>query len=101
MAAEQTPSQDRTESATPRRREQARSEGRVARSAELSAAASMLAGTALLAILGGPVLAAFATRTLRESARTLALGPMSAPAAVGLLRTVTQGFILALLPFTL
>lgn len=45
-------SSDRTESATPRRRQEARDEGRVARSADLNAAVGLLAGLALLYALG-------------------------------------------------
>jgi flagellar biosynthetic protein FlhB len=101
MADEQPTSQERTESPTPRRREQARTQGRIARSQELSAATAMLAGAALLATVGGPALAGFAARTLRECARALASGPMTASAATGMLRTGATGFVLALLPFAL
>jgi flagellar biosynthesis protein FlhB len=44
---------ERTESATPKRREEARSEGKVARSTELTNALALLAGVAGLAFLGG------------------------------------------------
>lgn len=44
---------ERTESATPKRREEARGEGKVARSTELTNALALLAGVAALAFLGG------------------------------------------------
>jgi len=45
-------SEERTQPATPRRREEARAEGRVARSADLTAAAGLLAGVLALHLLG-------------------------------------------------
>jgi flagellar biosynthesis protein FlhB len=44
---------ERTERATPKRRDEARSEGKVARSTELTNAVALLAGVAALAVLGG------------------------------------------------
>src|SRR5690606_9659232 len=44
--------QERTESATPRRREQARRKGQVARSRELNTMAVMLTGAGTMAVLG-------------------------------------------------
>ncbi|MCC6581381.1 MAG: flagellar biosynthesis protein FlhB [Phycisphaeraceae bacterium] len=49
---------DRTESATPRRRQEAREEGNVARSTDLSAAASLLASVLLLHAFGFKILTA-------------------------------------------
>lgn len=100
MADEPT-TQERTESPTPRRRQQAREEGRVARSQELSAAAVLLAGTAALAGFGGQSLAGFAIRLMRESARSLSSGPLTAGGAVMALRSLATGLVLALLPFLL
>ena len=99
MADERHTSQERTESATPRRREEARREGRIPRSQELSAAAVLLAGTALLAGVGGRVLVGFSTGLLRDSARLLAAGPMTAAGGVAELRGVAWRLVLALLPF--
>ncbi|MBK9127832.1 MAG: flagellar biosynthesis protein FlhB [Phycisphaerales bacterium] len=48
---------DRTEDPTPRRREEAREEGRVARSADLTAAVSLLAAVLLLRFLGPDMMA--------------------------------------------
>ncbi len=63
-----------TERATPRRREEARREGKVARSHELTSALVLLAGIAGLAALGGGML-----RHLMEVTRSLLSG-MAAPA---------------------
>lgn len=99
--AEGSGGQDRTESPTLRKREDARNEGRIARSQELSTAAILLAGTVLLAGVGGRELAAFAVRLLQESARTLTASPLTSLGAVRILRDTTQGLILAILPFGL
>ncbi len=99
--AEAPGGQDRTESPTPRRRKEARDEGRVPRSQELAAASVLLAGTALLAAAGGQQLTVFAARTMRESARSLSAVPLTPQGAVGLLRETTYGLVVALLPFAL
>ena len=51
--AEQEQSDSRTEEPTPRRRQKAREEGRVAKSPEFAAAAMLLTGTVLLASTAG------------------------------------------------
>ena len=101
MADERPDAQERTESPTPKRLEQARSEGRVARSQELSAAVVLLAGAIALAMAAGPALSNYATGVLRESARALAAEPLTAAGGIGLLRHLTFDFVLALLPFAL
>lgn len=53
-------SSERTEAPTPKRLHEARAEGRVARSPELNAALSLLAGLSLLRFAGGKMSAAFA-----------------------------------------
>ena len=99
--AEGSSGQDRTESPTPKRRGEARSQGRIARSQDLSTAAALLAGTVLLAGVGGRALAGFSARLLRESARTLSSGPLTLPGAIQILRDTTQGLVMAMLPFAL
>jgi len=99
MANERTSSEERTERATPRRREEARREGQVARSNELSAAAVMLAGAMTLGSVGGAALAGFAFHTMRDTARSLSLGPISSATAVHSLRAVLFELGAALLPF--
>jgi len=68
---------DRTEQPTPRRREEAREEGQIARSADLTAAASLLAALLLLQLLGPRMLDTFA-------ALTAALGETPDVTAAGL-----------------
>jgi flagellar biosynthetic protein FlhB len=99
MADERSSSQERTESATPRRRDEARREGKIPRSQELSAAVVLLAGTVVLAGVGGRSLTEFATALLRDSTRLLSAGPMTAASGVAELRLVTWRMGLALLPF--
>ena len=55
MADESSTSQERTEQATPKRLQDARKKGDVARSRELSTAGVMLAGAGVLLALGGPL----------------------------------------------
>lgn len=69
---------DRTEQPTPRRREEAREEGQVARSADLTAAASLLAGMLLLKAIGPRMLE-------RMFAMVRALGEPPQPTVAGLL----------------
>jgi flagellar biosynthetic protein FlhB len=91
--------QERNESPTPRRRQEAREEGRVARSVEVSTAAILLAGAAALSTFCGASIAQYTTRLLRESARSLSTGGLTPAGAVLLVRDATGGFLLALLPF--
>jgi flagellar biosynthesis protein FlhB len=95
--AEET-GQERTEQPTARRLEQAREEGRVPRSTELSAATAMLAGAVLLGAAGGRALSDFATALFRESTRSLSAGALDTQGAIEVLRSVTRGLVLALLP---
>lgn len=99
--AESESGQERTESPTARRRQIAREEGRIARSAELSAAAVLLAGAGAIATSGGSSLASFAHRTLRTSAGALAADPMTTLGAADLLRTTVLGLLSALAPFVI
>ena len=97
--AESESGQEKTESPTARRLQQAREEGKVARSAELSAAAVLLAGAASIGLAGGESLATFAQRVLRDSAASLSGGALTPLGATQVLRTVTLGLIQALMPF--
>jgi flagellar biosynthesis protein FlhB len=93
-------SQERTEAATPRRREDALKEGRVPRSQELSAAALLLAGTAALALAGGSALARQAVILVRGVGTAwLSSDPITTAGAVGLLEQVSRTTLLALAPF--
>ncbi|MGE0351715.1 MAG: flagellar biosynthesis protein FlhB [Gemmatimonadales bacterium] len=98
MADEQNSAQERTESPTPRKRQRAREEGKIPRSAELLTAAVLLAGTGAVAVAAGGTLAGFAARSLRQSARTLSAGPLTPASVVSMLRDLGLGLLLALLP---
>ena len=91
--------QERTEEATPKRREEALKEGRVPRSQELSAATLLLAGTGTLAVAGGAKLARHAVWTLHAGAGWLTAVPMTANGAVTILQQVGQSTLMALAPF--
>ncbi len=97
--AENEDGQERSEAPTTRRRQRARDEGQIARSAELSAASVLLAGAASLALAGGGSLATFARRVLQDSAQSLSGGALTPGGAAVALRTVALGLVTALLPF--
>ncbi|NOT33326.1 MAG: EscU/YscU/HrcU family type III secretion system export apparatus switch protein [Candidatus Eisenbacteria bacterium] len=99
MADGQRSEQERTEAPTARRREQSRSEGQVARSAELTAAASLLGGAALLASGGAREFARLIESTLHMSASAISSDPMTLMGAVAMLRALTMRFTSTLLPF--
>jgi len=101
MAEDQQSAQDRTEKATPRRREKAREEGRVARSPELSAAFVLLGGTAAFAVVGGEALARHLTNTLHQAAQLVSAGPLTTSAAIGIMRMTVATSLVALVPFTI
>jgi flagellar biosynthetic protein FlhB len=99
MAEENAGGQDRTEQPTPRRWQQARAEGRVARSTELSAAIVMLSGALVFAGGGAAAFGNYATRLFRHCAGFLSSDPMNATGATGILRLAAGGFLTAFLPF--
>ena len=86
--AENEDGQEKSEDPTGRRRQQAIDEGQVPRSAELSAAAVLLAGASMIGMSGGRSLGDFATRVMRESAGALSSGPLTPIGAVTVLRSV-------------
>jgi len=98
MSERENDGQERTESPTPRKRERAREEGKVARSTELPAALGLLAGAVILSAAGGRALAGFSTQMLNESSRRLAGGEMNAGEASAVLRHLVFGLLLALAP---
>jgi len=97
----ETTGQERTESATPRRREQATREGDIARSPELTSSLMLLGGGLVLAAWGGGALAQFAQRSLVESTRVLSIGELTMAGAVAVIRATTIGLVIALLPFAI
>jgi flagellar biosynthetic protein FlhB len=99
MADENSSSQERTEQPTARRRQVAHDEGQVPRSQELSSAAVLLGGAAVLAMAGGASLARFAADQLRVSAQACSAVPFTTQGALGLLHASAVGLLLALVPF--
>lgn len=97
--AENEDGQERSEQPTARHRLEARNQGRIAKSVELSAAVVLLAGATAIAATGGASLAGFARRMLRESAGALSGGPLTMGAAADALRGTTLGLLAALAPF--
>ncbi|HTO91395.1 MAG TPA: flagellar biosynthesis protein FlhB [Candidatus Sulfotelmatobacter sp.] len=99
MADERSDTRERTEQPTPRRLEQAREEGQVARSVELAAAAGLIAGALLLGTTAGSALAHAARQTLQRATEAFSLGPLSASSVTPLLEQTVTGILLAWLPF--
>ena len=97
--AENEDGQDKSESPTARRRQQALDEGQVPRSAELSAAAVLLAGAMAIGMAGGPALGDFSMRVMRESAGALSSGALTPAGAIGILRSISLGLMAAMAPF--
>jgi flagellar biosynthesis protein FlhB len=97
--AENEDGQEKTESPTGRRRQQARDEGQIARSVELSAAAVLLAGAGTIAATGGTSMSSFAQRVMRESAGALSADPITPAGGANIVRTVVLGLVGALAPF--
>lgn len=98
MAEEQT-LQERTEQPTPRRLQEARKEGRIPRSQELSSATVLLAGALSLGVVAGGVMGRQLTDLLRQSAQAVTAGPFESVTAVGLLREVGWYMLAAYVPF--
>jgi flagellar biosynthetic protein FlhB len=99
--AERQSAQERTEKATPRRREKAREEGRIARSPELSAAFVLLGGTAALALAGGEALGSHLRSLVVEVTQLVSTRPLTASAVIGVTQSVATATLMALLPFVI
>jgi len=87
MASEDDQDDDKTEDATPRRRQEAREQGQVAISAEIVAATMLCAGLGTLLVSGGLLAqncAGLVVRSL-ETLGTRALTPLDAVAGAGLI----------------
>lgn len=101
MADANASAQEKTEQATPHRRLQAREDGKVPRSTELSAALVILGGAAGAAFLGGEVLARHARTILHDAIGILAATPLEVTGASALLQHAISSTVLALLPLLL
>jgi flagellar biosynthetic protein FlhB len=93
--------QERTEAPTQKRRDEARREGRVPRSQELSGASLLLAGTGLLALVGGTALATQSLRLLAIGARGVTALPLASGDVVRLVRELGRAALLGMLPLLL
>jgi flagellar biosynthetic protein FlhB len=93
--------QERTESATPKRREEARKEGRVPRSAELSGAVLLLAGACGLAYAAGDGMAHQARAFLSADLDWLGAGTLTTGGAAALMRQAAEHMLMAFWPFAL
>jgi flagellar biosynthetic protein FlhB len=93
--------QERSEAATPKRREEALKEGRVPRSQELSGATLLLAGAGALALAGGTSLAHNAVGMVRSNSAWLTADPITPNGATLLLTQIARNTLLALTPFLL
>ena len=78
--------QERTETATQKRRDEAKREGRVPRSQELSAATMLLAGSGALAMVGGAALATHSVQILVYGTTQLTARPVSSSDMIGLVQ---------------
>ncbi|MGE0554588.1 MAG: flagellar biosynthesis protein FlhB [Gemmatimonadales bacterium] len=96
--AEQDNTETRTEDPTPRRRQKAREEGRIARSTELTAAAMLLSGTALLATVAGSAMGRHLLGLFEESPGWLAAEQSSLVGVVTLMRGLITRTALAMTP---
>jgi flagellar biosynthetic protein FlhB len=101
MADERSDSRERTEQPTARRLEKAREEGQVARSAELAAAAALVAGALLLGTTAGSAMGRAASETLRRAVSAFSIGPLTTSTVAPLLTQTVTGVLLAWLPFAL
>jgi flagellar biosynthetic protein FlhB len=97
--AENEGAENRTEDPTPRRRQKAREEGRIAKSPELAAAVLLLTGTTLLASTGGSRIGDELVRLFRTGPGWLTTADPSAASAVTLIRLVVGRAFVAMLPF--
>jgi flagellar biosynthetic protein FlhB len=92
---------NRTEEPTARRRQQARDEGRIARSQEFGAAAMLLAGAVFLAGWGGRAIGQEAIDLFRSLPARLLEGQPSAEGFSVLLRTITFRAAVAMAPLAI
>ncbi len=92
---------DKTERATPRRRQEAEREGRIPRSRELSGAAVLVAATVTLGSAGAAAIGRETTQILRANIGGMTAEPMPVSGAVSMLQTTGYHMLLGLAPFLL
>ncbi len=96
----ETPMEERTEQATPHKREEARREGQVPRSQELTTAAAILGSAAVLAATGGS-LSASLRDLMAYGLTTMSAPPAGTAGVVTLLHTMGGKALVALAPTVL
>jgi flagellar biosynthetic protein FlhB len=89
---------ERTEEATPRKREEAREKGQIPKSPDLTAAI-MLLGSALVINALGPALGNVLLATFQSGILIAGAGPLDGSSAVGLIRGMGWKILVALLTF--
>ncbi len=99
--AQEPSGEERTEDATPQRRSQARLDGQVPKSQELSAAVLLLLGTAMLASIGGEAAGNHLVSLLRQASSWLARPPFTVLGATGMIRVIGWSSLSAMLPAAL
>ncbi|MFN8651596.1 MAG: flagellar biosynthesis protein FlhB [Gemmatimonadales bacterium] len=92
---------ERTEAPTQKRRDEARKEGRIPRSQEISGATLLLAGTGALAAVGSAALATQAMHLLGTGVAHLTAIPMNDADVIRLLRELARSAMFAMIPFLL
>ncbi|MEO8450422.1 MAG: EscU/YscU/HrcU family type III secretion system export apparatus switch protein [Gemmatimonadota bacterium] len=97
--ADREESGSRTEEPTAKRRQQARDEGRIARSSEFSAATMLLLGTVLLGTAGGRTIGTALTRLFRTAPAWLVMDQPGMGGAVSLIRSLLIKMFVSALPF--
>ena len=93
--------QEKTEAATPRKRQKAHEEGQVPRSQELTGAIVLLAGASGIALTAGSDMGAEMIRLLNAATGWLTSESLNIGAASEMLRLVTMKGLAAVLPFML
>lgn len=99
MAESNGNDREKTEAPTPRRRQQARDEGQVAKSPEVAAAVVIVAGAALLGHGAGGAFGGAATHALRASFGAIGANDASPLVMVARVREVATAVLVAWLPF--
>ena len=99
--AEEEGADNRTEDPTPRRRQKARDEGRIARSHEFGAAVMLLAGAALLSTVAGESIGSRVVELFQAGPSWLLVEQPSLMGVVGIIRAVTLRAAMAMAPLAL
>ncbi len=91
--------QEKTEPASQKRRDEARREGRIPKSQELSGATLLLAGTASLALIGGGSLGRHASLMMQRDFSSMSADPLSITNAMSMIQHLALSTLTAMVPF--